>query len=42
MAPGGRLKAGPEAFKGICEANGISDKVATEDPESVKLIEMFL
>ena len=43
MAPvSGKIKGAAEALKGILEANGISDKVAQEEPESVKQIEMFL
>jgi hypothetical protein len=40
MAP--RLKGAAEAFKGICEANGISEKTINEDPEKIKSIELFL
>lgn len=41
-AQGGRLKGAGEAYKGILEANGVSEKVANEEPESVKILEMFL
>ena len=41
MAPP-RLKGAAEAFKGVCEANGISEKTTNDNPESVKSIEMFL
>lgn len=41
MAPP-RLKGAAEAFKGVCDANGITDKVVNDDPGSIKTIDMFL